>query len=85
MGLHSETFKEHGMVLKALKVGQEGLKAEINELRLQNAKDFGKNREQLKSVEVSVDILKEESWNNRKDIRRLQKHLEWCNHIENSS
>jgi chromosome segregation ATPase len=66
---HGETLKEHGRILGALRSGQEVLKAE---LKLQNAKDFGELWEQIKDIEVSVEILREESWNNRKDIRRVQ-------------
>jgi hypothetical protein len=70
-----ETLKEHGLILGALKVGQEGLKAEINELRRQNAKEFGEIKEQIGGIEVIAEMLKEESWSNRQDIRRVQKTI----------
>jgi hypothetical protein len=70
-----ETLKEHGLILGTLKVGQEGLKAEINELRLQNAKEFGEIKEKISGIEVSVEMLREDSWNNRKDILRVQKTI----------
>lgn len=72
---HSETFKEHGRILSALRTGQEFLKAEISELKLQNAKDFGEMKEQLKNQEDSIEILKEETWNNKKSILRVQKTM----------
>ncbi|EIJ80400.1 hypothetical protein PB1_08572 [Bacillus methanolicus PB1] len=72
---HGETLKEHGRILKALRSGQEAPKAEISELKLQNAKDFGEKRNQIKDIEVSIEILKEESWKNRVDIRRIQKTM----------
>jgi hypothetical protein len=54
---HGETLKEHGRILSALRTGQEFLKAEISELKLQNAKDFGEMKEQLKNQEDSIEIL----------------------------
>ncbi|CAM4096087.1 hypothetical protein [Lederbergia lenta] len=72
---HSQKFKEHGQILGALKVGQEGLKAEMSELRLQNAKDFGVVKEQIKTLEDSIEILKDETWTNKKDIRRVQRTM----------
>lgn len=72
---NGETLKEHGSILRDLRSGQEALKAEVSELKLQYAKDFGEIREQIKDIEVSIEILKEESWNNRMDIRRVQKTL----------
>ncbi len=72
---HSQKFKEHGQILGALKVGQEGLKAEMSELRLQNAKDFGVVKEQIKTLEDSIEILKDETWTNKKDIRRIQRTM----------
>ncbi|WML46604.1 hypothetical protein RCG23_13155 [Neobacillus sp. PS3-34] len=75
LNTQGETLKEHGLILGALKSGQEGLMAELSELRLQNAKDFGEIREQLKGIEVSVEILKEDNWSNRKDIKMVQKTM----------
>lgn len=72
---HGETLKEHGLILGALKVGQEGLKSEISELRLQCAKEFGEIKEQISGIEVSVEMLREDSWSNRKDILRVQKTI----------
>jgi chromosome segregation ATPase len=73
--LHGETMKEHTGILSALRNGQESLKAEISELRLQTTKDLGEIKEQIKGMEDSIDVLKEESWTNKKDIRRLQKTM----------
>ncbi|WHY84079.1 hypothetical protein QNH39_15490 [Neobacillus novalis] len=72
---HSETFKEHGRILSALRTEQEFLKAEISEMKLQNAKDFGEMKEKLKDHEDSIEILKEETWNNKKSILRVQKTM----------
>ena len=73
--IQGETLKEHTRMLSALKTGQESLKAELNEMKLQNAKDFGEVKEQLESHETSIEMLKEDVWNNKKDIRRIQKTM----------
>ena len=73
--IQGETLKEHTRMLSALKTGQESLKAELNEMKLQNAKNFGEVKEQLESHETSIEILKEDIWNNKKDIRRIQKTM----------
>jgi hypothetical protein len=44
-------------------------------MRLQNAKEFGEIKAQLKNHEDSIEILKKESWNNRKGILRIQKTI----------
>jgi len=72
---HTETFKEHGQILRALRSGQESLKAEMSEMKLQNAKEFGEIKEQMKDMGASIDLLKEESWTNKKDIHRVKKTL----------
>jgi len=73
--LQSETLKEHTRMLSALKTGQDSLKAELNEMKLQNAKEFGEIKETLKNHETSIELLKEDCWNNKKDIRRIQKTI----------
>jgi predicted phosphatase len=72
---HSETLKEHSRILSALRTGQEFQKAEFSEMKLQNAKDFGEIKELLKNQEDSIEILKEETWNNKKNILRVQKTM----------
>jgi hypothetical protein len=66
---------DHSLILGALRNGQESLKAEFSEMRLQNAKEFGEIKAQIKNHEDSIEILKEESWNNRRSILRVQKTL----------
>ena len=46
---HGETLKEHSRILSALRTGQEFLKAELSEMKIQNAKDFSEIKEQLKN------------------------------------
>ena len=72
---HGETLKEHSRILSALRTGQEFLKAELSEMKLQNAKDFYEIKEQLKNQEDSIEILKDETWNNKKSILRVQKTM----------
>jgi methyl-accepting chemotaxis protein len=75
LDIHDVTLKEHSLILSALRNGLEGVKAELSEMRLQNAKDFGEIKAQLKDHEDSIEILKEESWINRKSNIRIQKTL----------
>src|SRR5690606_27227546 len=75
LDMHSETLKEHGLILGGLRNGQEMLKAELSELRLQNAKEFGEIKEQMKDMGDSIDILKEDTWHNKKDILRIKKTM----------
>ncbi|HHW36140.1 MAG TPA: hypothetical protein GXX18_02380 [Bacillales bacterium] len=72
---HSLVLADHGQLLNALRHGQESLKAEISELRLQNAKEFGEVKEQIKNIEISNELLKEDNWNNKKDIRKIQRTM----------
>ncbi len=37
---HGTILREHGQMLSALKTGQEELKAEIDGMKIQNAKEF---------------------------------------------
>ncbi|MCL6570880.1 MAG: hypothetical protein K6T88_04255 [Bacillus sp. (in: Bacteria)] len=72
---HSETLKEHSRILSALRTGQEFQKAEFSEMKLQNAKEFGEIKEHFKNQEDSIEILKDETWNNKKNILRVQKTM----------
>ncbi|GLB61879.1 hypothetical protein [Cytobacillus sp. NCCP-133] len=73
--LQGITQKEHTGLLGALISGQEALKAEISEFRLQNAKEFGELKDRMETQEVSLEILEKETWNNKKEIRRIQKSM----------
>ncbi|GIN73957.1 hypothetical protein J14TS2_44320 [Bacillus sp. J14TS2] len=72
---HDQKFAENKQILDALRHGQESLQAEMSELRLQNAKGFGELKEQIGEIELSVELLQEETLGNKKDIRRMQKTL----------
>jgi hypothetical protein len=57
---HSIILKDHSIMLSTLKTGQEFVSAEISDLRMQNANDFGEIKATLKSHEDSIVILKED-------------------------
>ncbi len=70
-----ETLREHGQMLSALKTGQEELKAEIDSVKVQNAKEFSEIKDRLENLEASHDVLKDETWTNKKDIYRIKNTL----------
>jgi hypothetical protein len=72
---HSIILKDHSIMLGALKTGQEVVQVEISELRVQNATDFCEIKALLNSYEDSIDLLKEDNWNNRKALLRIQKTI----------
>ncbi|WP_066073068.1 hypothetical protein [Neobacillus soli] len=72
---YGETLKEHSRMLSALRTGQEFNKAELSEMKLQNAKDLGENKEHLKSQEDSIELLLKNTWKNKEDILKIQKIL----------
>ena len=76
--LQTETLKEQTSLISSLKNGQESLKAELSQLRLQNAHEFGEMKERLKGIEDSFDLLKKEVWMSKKDIKRIQKTMGMC-------
>jgi len=76
--LQGETLKEQTSLISSLENGQESLNAELSQLRLQNAKEFGEIKEQLKGMEDNFDLLREETWMNKKDIKRIQKTMGMC-------
>ncbi|MBS4202044.1 hypothetical protein KHA93_20765 [Bacillus sp. FJAT-49732] len=51
------------------------LKAELSEMRLQNAKEFGEIKEQMKDMGDSNDFLKDDTWHIKKDILRIKKTM----------
>ncbi|MFB4164959.1 hypothetical protein ACE1TI_14290 [Alteribacillus sp. JSM 102045] len=70
-----ETLKEHGRMLSALKTGQEELKAEIDGMKRQNAKEFSDIKDRLENLEASYDVLKDETWTNKRDVYRIKNTL----------
>lgn len=72
---HGEILKEHSVILSALKTGQELLKAELSEMKLQNAKDFGEVREQINDVKRDQDINWKKAVENEREIERLKSRV----------
>ncbi|SDY32355.1 hypothetical protein SAMN05421736_101956 [Evansella caseinilytica] len=73
--LQNETLKEHGKILSALRTGQEEIKAELDGMKVKNAKDYGKIQEQLTHAEANIEVLKDDNWRNKTDICRLKMSL----------
>lgn len=72
---HSSQFKEHGQILSALRSGQDYLKAEFDGLKLTNAKEFGELKEQINTVSINQELLRNETWTNKVDIQRIKKTM----------
>ncbi|GAA0459496.1 hypothetical protein [Alkalibacillus silvisoli] len=70
---HSDMLKEHGRMLSSLRTGQEELKAEIDGMKLENAKEFGEIKSRISIVEAQNDALKDETWQNKIEIYRFKK------------
>jgi len=69
---HAAQFKEHGQILSALLTGQEYLKAQIDEMKITNAKEFENIKEQMNQASVNQDLLREEVWQNKVDTHRIK-------------
>ncbi|MYL46681.1 hypothetical protein GLV94_13605 [Virgibacillus halodenitrificans] len=68
----SATLQEHGQILTALRSGQEYLKAEMDGMKVSNAKEFGMIKNQLEDQSAKMEILKDETWSNKVDIHRIK-------------
>ncbi|WP_249869239.1 hypothetical protein [Oceanobacillus saliphilus] len=69
---HSEQFKEHGQILAALRNGQEYLKAEMDGMKIANAKEFGSLKEEISLISTNQDLLREDTWASKVDIHRIK-------------
>lgn len=72
---HSSQLKEHGQILTALRSGQEHLKAEIDGMKISNAKEFGAWKEKNDSLSINQELLRNESWAQKIDIERIKKTM----------
>lgn len=72
LGLQSEQLNEHGQLLKALQTGQEHLKAEIDGMKVSNAREFGTLKESLDDHSVKLELVREDTWANKIDIHRIK-------------
>src|SRR5690625_3895239 len=62
---HTSTINEHGQLLSALRTGQEHLKAEVEGMKISNAKEFGSLKQHRDEFTVQLEILRDESWKNK--------------------
>ena len=69
---HTSTLKEHGQLLSALRTGQEYLKAELDGMKIANAKEFGSIKQRADEFNVHIELLRDESWTNKTDIQRVK-------------
>ena len=72
---HATQLKEHGQILSALRNGQEYLKAEIDQMKITNAKEFGSIKEQMNHISANQDLLREDVWQNKVDTHRIKNTL----------
>ena len=72
---HTLTLEEHGNMLSALRTGQEHLKAQIEGMKISNAKEFGKLNERMDTVSDHIELLRDESWEQKTDIHRIKKTM----------
>jgi len=71
---HTTQFNEHAQILSALRTGQEHLKAQMDEMKITYAKEFGDLKEQVSQVSVNQDLLREDVWQNKVDTHRIKIH-----------
>lgn len=69
---HNTQFKEHGDILRALRTGQEYLKAEIDGMKISNAREFGALKEENSQIFTNLKLLREDTWENKVDIHRIK-------------
>ena len=72
---HGTQLKEHGQILTALRAGQEHVKAELDGMKISNAKEFGSLKEEVNTSLINQEILRNESWANKVDIQRIKKTM----------
>ena len=72
---HSSKFEDHNQMLKALLSGQEHLKAELDGMKISNAKEFAAIKEEQVSISTNFELLRDDTWANKVDIHRIQKTM----------
>ncbi len=68
-----QRLDEHKDILTALRSGQEYLKAEIDGMRVENAKEFGYVKKELSNMHLNFSVLRDDVWSNKKEIYQLKK------------
>lgn len=69
---YSGILNEHSQILSALRTGQEYLKAELDGMKISNAKEFGAIKGSQEGLKIDIKILKDESWEHKADIERIK-------------
>src|SRR5699024_3444228 len=72
---HRTTLDEHGQILGALRVGQEHIKAEMDRIKVANAKEFSRVKKGMDDFSTNIELLREESWEHKNEIRRIKKTM----------
>lgn len=67
LGNHSSQLEENGHILKAVRSGQEHLKAELDGMKISNAKEIGEMKKEGKTVSINQKLLRDETWENDGD------------------
>ncbi|MCG5104891.1 hypothetical protein [Oceanobacillus alkalisoli] len=70
---HGTQLKEHGQILTALRADQEHVKAELDGMKISNAKEFGGLKEEVNTSVINQEILRNDTWANKVDIQRMNK------------
>ncbi|UJL45843.1 hypothetical protein KFZ58_15880 [Virgibacillus sp. NKC19-16] len=69
---HESTLQEHGQILTALRSGQEHLKAELDGMKVSNAREFGEIKEGWGNISTNLELLRNDTWENKVDIHRIK-------------
>ncbi|RDW20737.1 hypothetical protein [Oceanobacillus chungangensis] len=72
---HKSQLNEHKQILSALLTGQDYLKAEIDGMKLANAKEYGDIKEEISIISTNQELVRNDTWANRVDIHRIQKTM----------
>src|SRR5699024_2415799 len=72
---HRNTLDEQGQILGALRVGQEHIKAEMDRIKVANAKEFSRVKKGMDDFSTNIELLREESWEHKNEIRRIKKTM----------
>lgn len=67
---HGQKLQEHSQMLTALRSGQEN--TEFDGIRIENEKEFGELKEDLKTTTIKLDLLRDDIWTNKVDIHRIK-------------
>jgi arginyl-tRNA synthetase len=72
---HDEKFDEQRLLLTSLRSAQEETTAKVDALAAKSATEFDEIKEKINNLNISFDLLKDESWQNKHDIHRIKTTL----------